>query len=91
MNKCYSKALFFIFASSLINSVVKKSLGLFVFGIERICRIVLKKVRSRGYVITRTMTYQVRLLYIVFVGCPHLTKECMTLVQYTGGCRSIPH
>ena len=53
-----------------MNSVVKKSLGLFVFDIERVCRIVLKKVRDQGYVITRMVTYHVRSLYVVLVGCP---------------------
>ena len=32
----------------IMNSIVRKSLGLFVFDIERICRIVLKKVRDIG-------------------------------------------
>ena len=53
-----------------MNSVVKKSLGLFVFDIERVCRIVLKLVRDQGYVITEMITYHVRLLYVVLVGCP---------------------
>ena len=63
-----------------MNSVVKKSLGLFVFDIERVCRIVLKKVRDQGYVTTRMVIYHVRSLYDVLVGWPRLTKECMTLV-----------
>ena len=54
-----------------MNSVVKKYLGLFVFYIERVCRIVLKRVRDQGYVITGIMTYHVRSLYVVLVGFPH--------------------
>ena len=54
----------------IINSVVKKSLGLFVFDIERVCHIVLKKVHDQGYVITGMVTYHVRSLYVVLVGCP---------------------
>ena len=53
-----------------MNSIVKKSLGLFVFDIERVCRIVLKKVHDQGYVITRMVTYHVRSLYVVLVGFP---------------------
>ena len=53
----------------IMNSVVMKSLGLFVFDIERVCRIVLKEVCDQGYIITGMVTYHVRSLYVVLVGC----------------------